>query len=117
MMNRIAANRWSWVLMIASWLGWWAGAWHRHVAWNAPLTPHRTVASHQWDRYGRHSLPDDAQHCPICATSAHRNAVFFFSGGAVPALAPVGDSPSDESIALLSGARFSPDQRGPPPAA
>ncbi len=116
MMNRIATNRWSWVLMAASWLGWWAGAWHHHGEWSATLMPHAAVVAHQWDNDGRLPLPDDERHCAICASSAHRNAIFSFSGSAVPSVAPVGSTPPEEPVSPLLGSRVSADQRGPPAA-
>ncbi len=116
MMNRIATNRWSWVVMVASWLGWWAGVWHHHGGWSAALAPHAALVGHQWDNGGRHLLPDDEQHCAICASSVHRNAIFPFSDSTIPSVAPVGATSPDETVSLLPGSRVTTDQRGPPAA-
>ncbi len=114
MMHRISTSGLSWALMIASWLGWLGGAWHHHEILNTLLASHPAVASHGSGDPARHLLPDDEQHCAICSSGASRSAVLPSSTGTASPLGAVGSASPDESIPLLPGSRFSPDQRGPP---
>ncbi len=116
MLNRIATNRLSWVLMLASWLGGWAGAWHHHEAINIALAWNPAVAGRDCGDHGRPPGPDQARHCAICTSTAHRCATLPFPNSAISALGTVGYALPDESAPLLFRSRFSPDQRGPPAA-
>ncbi len=114
MMRRISTNGLSWALMIASWLGWLGGAWHHHEIVNTLLASHPAVASHSSGDQTRHLLADDEQHCAICSSGVSRSAVLPSSACAASPHVTVGPISPDESVPLLSGSRFCPDQRGPP---
>ncbi len=114
MMHRIVTNRLSRALMIASWLGGWAPAWHCHDGWNIALASHAAVADHDCGNHERHLPPERVRHCAICTASAHRCVAPAFSEGAISALGAVGNFFPDESIPVHSPFVFSPGQRGPP---